>query len=98
MGDRGAEFPDLSQVSTSNLLRWIQLILSELTVRFAETAAPDQPSSPRIPESQGSWEVPSSPGLRSLWRCGFHCRWCDRPCTRAEGHKHHSCYEHRHRR
>ena len=83
MGDRGAEFPDLSQVSTSNLLRWIQLILSELTVRFAETAAPDQPSSPRIPESQGSWEVPSSPGL---------------PCTRAEGHKHHSCYEHRHRR
>ena len=85
MGDRGAEFPDLSQVSTSNLLRWIQLILSELTVRFAETAAPDQPSSPRIPESQGSWEVPSSPGLRSPWRCGSPGRTFDSFCKVLEG-------------
>ena len=32
-------------------------------------------------------------------RCEYHCRWCTEPCSRLPGQrKHHSCWEHRHRR
>lgn len=47
------------------------------------------------PDSQRP--VPSRP-LLTPWSCGYSCRWCSQACTRKEGHSHHSCYEHRHRR
>ena len=90
--------PDLSAVSTSTLLEWIQELLSELTLRFADSSVP--PVTPGAAPSVSSWDFvpPVDPALRRPWACGFHCRWCDSACTRAEGHKHHSCWEHRHRR
>ena len=53
--------------------------------------------------SVGSYEqvseaAGSTSQLKKPWACGYECRWCPAACTRAQGHKNHSCYEHRHRR
>ena len=67
-------------------------------------AAPTQ--SPSRAASSGSFEFlhpdsPSQPQEQQLLdppRCDYRCRWCSEPCSRIPGqHKHHSCWEHRHR-
>ena len=66
------------------------------------------PSARRSSSSAGSFEflhpdpeaaeAPEAP-LLTPPRCEYHCRWCTEPCSRLPGrHKHHSCWEHRHRR
>ena len=63
------------------------------------------PESPRDrgAPSTGSFEFLHPPRptqtLRDPPRCEFHCRWCQEACSRIPGqHRHHSCWEHRHRR
>ncbi len=40
----------------------------------------------------------SSAALLEPFRCGYKCKWCERECTKREGHRYHSCYQCRKRR
>ena len=49
------------------------------------------PTSPATSSTQAPLLTPPS--------CEYHCRFCSAPCSRIpNAHKHHSCWEHRHRR
>ena len=114
MGDRDRAFIlnfDWATLDTPTLAGIFQLIWTVLRQRLifgTPTARTD--SAP----SETSWDLPTSSSnliqeegleagannrpLLEPWSCGYRCRWCQRACTRAEGHTRHSCYEHRHRR
>lgn len=90
---------DLKKLSDEALVDLIHSATTELHSRLAKASI-------RRADSAGSFErvdpqSTSSTGdqqLRVPWSCGFQCRWCKSACTRQEGHKNHSCYDHRHRR
>lgn len=90
---------NLKELSDGALVNLIHSATTELHSRLAKA------SINRV-DSAGSFEKvdqhsSGSTGIRQLkepWSCGFKCRWCDSAWTRQEGHKHHSCYDHRHRR
>ena len=97
MGDSLINFSKLSDLE---IVEIINSASAELHKRLQGV-----PQSPRA-GSTGSFErvgySPGEPseqsGLKKPWTCGFECRWCKAACTRKEGHKNHSCFEHRHRR
>ena len=86
----------LSELSDEALVDLIHSATTELHARLARA---------KRSESAGSFEKVDTPSVSSgskqlkvPWSCGFQCKWCESACTRHEGHKNHSCYEHRHRR
>ena len=96
---------DLKKLSDSALVDLIHCATSELHSRLA--LAKENKKDIERSFSSGSFEqVDQSPvhsqkedkALKEPWSCGFRCKWCKCACTRREGHTHHSCYEHRHRR
>ena len=97
MGDSLIHFTKLSDVE---IVEVIKSASAELHKRLQGV-----PQSPRA-GSTGSFErvgySPGEPsqstGLKKPWSCGFEYRWCKAACTRQQGHKNHSCFEHRHRR
>lgn len=83
---------DLRQLSSAELLLLLYNIWVELHNRLAfqqpETSATPEPENPGFTEDSF---VPHS--------CNQYCDWCRRWCTRHKaGHRHHTCFEHRHRR
>ncbi len=42
------------------------------------------------PPPVASTDTQSPVELREPFRCGHRCNWCERECTRREGHRHHS--------
>ena len=100
MGDRLASV-DLTLVETRALVSFqLKRIGDELAI-LAEGRDLSEPSfsvvdTPIGHSGKGSGK--SSQGLRTPYSCGYHCQYCEAPCTRSEGHVRHSCYEHRHRR
>ena len=90
---------DLKRLSDETLVNLIHGATTELHSRLAKANF-------NRSESAGSFEkvdhlpLDSKGGkqLKEPWSCGFKCKWCESACTRHEGHKNHSCYEHRHRR
>ncbi len=88
----------LSELSDTALVDLIHSATTELSLRLAKANF-------KRSESAGSFEKVDTPSVASgskplkvPWSCGFQCKWCECACTRQEGHKNHSCYEHRHRR
>ena len=94
---------DCSTLTTDQLLVLLQAVSSEVSKRLklAEEEVASEAYTVVDPPSTGQSSAPVvSPetGLLQPFRCQFECRWCKSRCTRQEGHKNHSCYEHRHRR
>ena len=86
----------LSALTDLELINLIEKASAELKGRLASSTQSDT-------VSVGSYEpvsecAASTSRLKKPWTCGYQCKWCPSACTRAEGHKNHSCYEHRHRR
>lgn len=79
---------DWSRYSTTALVEAIQQVAEEIKAREGQASA----------GSASAAVAPEGQGLLEPWSCGYRCKWCASPCTRAEGHTRHSCYEHRHRR
>lgn len=99
MGDTLAN-TDLTLVDTRILVTLLKKIGDELATR-AEGREPSESSysviDPPVPfPGKGSGKSPQ--GLLRPYSCGYHCQYCELPCTRNQGHVRHSCYEHRHRR
>ena len=96
MGDRLASV-DLSVIETRTL---VSLLRDELAIRAEGRDLSESSFSvietPAGHSGKGSGK--SSQGLLTPYSCGYHCQYCESPCTRSEGHVRHSCYEHRHRR
>ena len=93
---------DWASLSTEDLLSIFDAIWATLKKRLgngnpAASSMPDASSTSSFCVVEDA-EQQSRPPLRTPWSCGFRCRWCEEACTRAEGHKHHSCFEHRKRR
>ena len=83
--------------STSALLESIQQITATLKDREERASSSwEVASANSAPETQQTEE--DSQGLKKPWTCGYSCKFCSQACLRREGHKNHSCYEHRHRR
>jgi len=100
MGERLASL-DLSVVDTAILLRLLKNIGDELALRadLAERGSESAYSVVDPPaSSSGKGSGKNGSGLLKPYACGYHCQYCDAPCTRSQGHTRHSCYEHRHRR
>ena len=98
MGD--AAIIDCSVLTTSQLLTLFKAVSSEVARRLRE-AESDSASDYSVidpPTSSASSQPVAAPPLLQPFRCPFACRWCEGQCTRREGHKYHSCFEHRHRR
>ena len=84
-----------SALSDLELVDLIEKASAELKNRLSSSAQSDAVS---VGSYEPVSEVASSSQLKKPWACGYECRWCPAACTRAQGHKNHSCYEHRHRR
>lgn len=99
MGDRLAD-TDLSLVDTRVLLTLLKKIGDELAGRAESRDLSESSYSVIDPPiaSSGKGSGKSPQGLLRPYSCGYHCQYCESPCTRNQGHTRHSCYEHRHRR
>lgn len=88
-----------SNYTTPALLQSIQDIVVELSARDQTPAIEGLPSSttPGAAASASSG-ASSSQGLKAPWSCGYRCQWCERACTRKEGHSRHSCYDCRYKK
>lgn len=99
MGD--SAIIDCSVLTTPQLLSLFRAVSSEVSKRLSLSEVDSSSDAFSVidptPDSAQS-SAASGTGLLQPFRCPFACRWCDERCTRNEGHKHHSCYEHRHRR
>ena len=99
--------------SLNQLLGTLLQIIVELANRFSIHLEPHPfpafRGAQRGASSSGSFEVlqpdedPPIPGpngqLLEPPTCAYRCRFCQQPCSRLPNqHKHHSCFEHRHRR
>ena len=88
---------NLSALSKVELICLIEKASTELRQRLTTSSGASDSFSVASFEPVGESTATGSE-LKKPWTCGYECRWCKAPCTRAEGHKNHSCYNHRHRR
>ncbi len=101
MGD--SAIIDVGALTTDQLLVLLRAVVEEASQRLRnsdlDSAAESFSVIDPTPLSQSSTHpVDPETGLLQPFRCAFACRWCQSRCTRQPGHKHHSCFEHRHRR
>lgn len=90
---------DWSKLTTGELLQTIQDIVVELSIRDQnwEQVEPQASTSTGSTSAQPVAAEPK-PKLLEPWTCGYRCKWCERPCTRDQGHTRHSCWYCRHER
>ena len=94
MGD--AAIIDCSVLTTNQLLVLFQAVSEEVArrLRDAEDSTSEYLFVEPPPSRSSAQSSSAAPPLLQPFRCPYSCRWC----TRREGHKYHSCFDHRRRR
>ena len=105
MGDRPSNQPPgicWEAYSTSALLQTVAAIVQVLISRNTgeSSSSQAQPTPDLRPSSSSSTRAAEQVGEAHLVdpNCGYRCRFCVAACTRAPGHKLHSCYECRYKK
>ena len=98
MGD--AAIIDCSVLTTNQLLVLFQAVSEEVArrLRDAEDSTSEYLFVEPPPSRSSAQSSSAAPPLLQPFRCPYSCRWCEERCTRREGHKYHSCFDHRRRR
>ena len=94
--DRLPQSAALRQLTSSELIRFLFLIVSELNSRInAEADSISDSSSVPPPPPPAASRNHRQRAPRG--QCGQDCKYCSSACSRATaGHGHHSCWTHRH--
>ncbi len=94
--DRLPQSEALRQLTSSELIRFLFLIVSELNSRInAEADSISDSSSVPPPPPPAASRNHRQRAPRG--QCGQDCKYCSSACSRATaGHGHHSCWTHRH--